>query len=876
MTTLPSPLATALADRYRLGRELGHGGMATVYLAHDLRHDRSVALKVLLPEIATALGPERFQREIKLAARLQHPHILTVYDSGEAAGQLWFTMPYVEGESLRGRIFREKQLPVDEALRIAREVAEALDYAHHHGVIHRDVKPENILLTGSHALVADFGIARALGGSEQPLTATGVAIGTPAYMSPEQASGTRDLDARTDVYSLGCVLFEMLAGEPPYTGPTAQAIIARALTETPRPIRPMRRGVPEALDAVIAKAMVATPADRYASAAEFARALEPVFNDAERETRGLPILRALTQRPLFVMLAFGFLVGLGVLFAWRGSHAGGDATGAKLVAVLPFENLGTPEDEYIADGITDEVRGRLSTVSGVQVIARGSSMSYKKATKPPQQIAQELGVRYLLTATVRWETASAGAKKVHLSPELVEVRSGSTPQTMWQQSFDVDASLADVFQMYADVAGRVAQALGVALGDSARRQLVERPTQNPAAYDAFLKGEEVRGSGATDPLTPRRAAAYYAEAVALDPGFVQAWAQLSRAHSLLYYNSGSKAAEAEQALRAAERALALAPNRGDGHIALGWYFWAVPKDNARAAEEFTRGLKVAPNDVDVLTSSAMAELELGRWESALTRLQRAQALDRRSAPTATSLAYVLLCQKRYSEAREAADRAVAVAPTDLFAIRTKAMVALAQGDLAGAREVITAVPKEVDPAALVAQFAIYSDLFWALNDVQQQLLLHLSPHEFDDNRGIWASVFAETYWLRGAQAKARAYADSAIIAGEQDLRAAPGDAQGHAFFGLMLAYLGRKTDAIREGQRSVALMPIGKSAEAGPYFQHQLARIYVLVGEPEKALDQLEPLLKIPYYLSPGWLKIDPTFDPLRSNPRFQRLVAGR
>ena len=235
MADLREQLARGLADRYRLERELGRGGMATVYLAQDLKHDRPVALKVLLPELAASLGPDRFQREIRLAARLQHPHILTVHDSGETAGQLWFTMPFVEGESLRDRLRRERQLPVEDALRITREAAQALQYAHDHGVVHRDIKPENLLLTkDGNTLVADFGIARAVAGDEH-LTQTGMSVGTPAYMSPEQASGDKALDARTDIYSLGAVLYEMLAGEPPFTGPTAQAIIAKRFTgEVPR------------------------------------------------------------------------------------------------------------------------------------------------------------------------------------------------------------------------------------------------------------------------------------------------------------------------------------------------------------------------------------------------------------------------------------------------------------------------------------------------------------------------------------------------------------------------------------------------------------------------------------------------------------------
>jgi serine/threonine-protein kinase len=865
-------LRSALAKRYRLERELGRGGMATVFLAHDLKHDRPVALKVLLPELAAALGPERFEREIKLAARLQHPHILTVHDSGEAAGQLWFTMPFVEGESLRERLTREKQLPVEDALRIAREAAEALDHAHRHGVVHRDIKPENIMLTEGHALVADFGIARALSGDEQQLTSTGIAIGTPAYMSPEQASGTHELDARTDVYALGCVLYEMLAGEPPYTGPTAQAVIARALTETPRPIHPMRAGVPEAVDAVIGKAMAVTAADRYASAAEFARALEHVVRSPAppRERGKGGEVRWFAQRPLFAALLLGVLLGGGALFAWRRTH-GGEHGGTKLIVVLPFENLGSPDDEYFADGMTDEVRGKLSTLPGLRVIARGSSTPYKKTAKSPQQIARELGAQYLLTATVRWEKTAGGASRVHVSPELVQVEDGASPTTKWQAPFD--AALTDVFQVQADIATRVAQALDVALGDSTRQQLAEQPTQSLAAYDAYLRGEEVSQSlAAYDPPTLRRAAAYYAQAVALDSTFVQAWAQFSQTYSLLYFFFTP--ANAEVARRAAERALDLAPNRVEGHVAMGTYYYWVAKDNARAIQEFGQGQRIAPNDVALLNALALPEQSLGRWEAALTHLRQAQKLDPRSvtAPGGGGLTEVLLSLRRYPEAQEAADRAFALAPSNLGVIEDRTMVELAQGDMAGARAALAAVPKEVDPAALVAWFAVQYDLYWVLDEAQQALVLQLPPSAYDGSRSIWGIVLAQIYWLRGDQARARLYADSARIASEQQLRAAPEDAQSHVFLGLALAYLGRKADAIREGERGVHL---AKDAFFGPYYQHQLARIYMLVGEPEKALDQLEPLLKIPYYLSPGWLKIDPNFDPLRGNPRFQRLVAS-
>jgi serine/threonine-protein kinase len=486
--------------------------MATVYLAHDVRHERPVALTVLHPVLAHALGPERFQREIKLAARLQHPHILTVHDSGETAGQLWFTMPFVEGESLRDRLNREKQLPLDDALRITREAAEALDYAHRHGVIHRDIKPENLLLSETHVLVADFGIARALTPDGQNLTETGTSIGTAAYMSPEQAAGERDLDARSDVYSLATVLYEMLAGQTPFQAATPQAMIARRFTESPRPLAEVRDRVPAAISQAVDKALARTPADRYGSAADFARALAPAETTVTRApatgTAPGPASPAPRRRvPVgLVMLVLGFAIGLGVLFAWR-KDRGGETDEARTLAVLPFENLGSPDQDYFADGVADQVRGKLSGLAGMQVIARSSSTPYRKTAKPPRQIAQELGVRYLLTGTVRWERRADGTSQVQVNPELVEFTDGR-PTTRWQQSFD--ASLSDVFTVQATIAGQVAQALDVALGDSSRRELAERPTSNLAAYDAYLRGEGAsNGLLATDPPTLRRAIGYY-------------------------------------------------------------------------------------------------------------------------------------------------------------------------------------------------------------------------------------------------------------------------------------------------------------------------------------------------------------------------------
>jgi eukaryotic-like serine/threonine-protein kinase len=900
LADLRAELQSGLSGSYLIERELGHGGMATVFLAHDLKHDRPVALKVLLPELAASLGPDRFQREIRFAARLQHPHILTMLDSGETAGQLWFTMPYVEGESLRSRLGREGQLALKDALRIAREAAQALHYAHLRQIVHRDIKPENILLTtDGSTLVADFGIARALGGDEEAghLTQTGMSIGTPQYMSPEQANGTRAIDARSDVYSLACVLYEMLAGEAPFTGPSAAVILMRRFTEPVPSVRKIRSSVPEAVDQAIQRALAQVPGDRFPTAAAFAEALEGIvatptatptvvtMPPASPASVGAaaPVAPTMKEsRPrrriptAAVMLGLGFLVGLGVLFAWRRSHGGTEpeGTGPRRVAVLPFENLGDSTAAYFADGITDEVRGKLSKLPGLAVIARASSNEYRATAKPPQLIARELGADYLLTATVRWEKRADGTSRVRVSPELVRVMPGAAPTTTWQETFD--AALTDVFQVQGDIAAKVASALNVALGATQKETLTEKPTANLAAYDAFLKGEAASQSvGVTDPASLRRGIAFYEEAVALDSTFVQAWVQLARTQAYYYYVGTATPATAEAARRAAERAEALAPGRPESQLALGDYQANVRGAGAEALAAYEAGLQVAPTNPDLLTGSALAEQTLGRWEEALGHLERARAVDPRSVYTARRLGLTLIRLRRYPEALAATERGLTLAPTNLQLVENRAMVPLSQGDLAGAKTVIQAAAKEIPPTTLVAFLGNYWDLFWVLDDAQQQLLLRLTSSAFDDDRATWGIVLTQTYWLRGDRARARAYADSTRIALEEQLRATPDNAQQRVFLGLALAYLGRKTDAIREGERGAAQVPVSRDGYTGPYYQHLLARIYLLVGEPGKALDQLEPLLKIPYHLSPGWLRIDPAFAPLKGNPRFERLIAG-
>jgi TolB-like protein/Flp pilus assembly protein TadD len=872
-------LQEGLAGRYTVERELGRGGMAAVFLARDLRHDRLVALKVLHPELAMSIGTDRFAREIRFAARLQHPHILPVHDSGDVPGTggeptlLWFSMPYIDGESLRERLARDRQLPLTEAIRITREVAEALEYAHRQGLIHRDVKPENILLSGGHALVADFGVARALApgtGEHAALTGTGLAIGTPAYMSPEQATGDQSLDHRSDLYSLGCVLYEMLAGEPPFAGPTAQVILARVLTEQPRPLRSIRPGVPPVIEKIVAGAIARSPADRYPSLAEFSRELEAA--SAQITTPGSGTLAPTPVRrrrmPLFAVLGLGLLLGIGVLFAWRERQSGTPADGPVLLAVLPFENMGDSGDAYFADGMTDEVRGKLSSLPDFQVIARASSSQYRGTTKPLKDVARELGVRYLLTGTVRW-IKTGGANRVQVRPELVEVVKSGATVGRWERPFD--AALDDVFKVQADIAGQVAVALKGELAAAAMPTTAAAPTGNVAAYDEFLRGEQSY-YGSSGSVSLRQAADHYQAATTLDTAFARAWSRLAMVQASMYINSDASLAGAEAARTAAEKALRLAPKLPESYLALGNYYSLVRADFPHAVEQYNTGLVIAPAHAELLGALGLAEQGLGKVDDALAHMRQGLALDPRSLLYTRRLARLLNYTRRYDEAEAQLARARAQSPADPSVMLYEAWLKLSQGDLAGAKAVARSIPRDANEPTLLSFFSFDWTSAQLLDENQRQLLLRLQPSQFDDNRGGWGLALAYAAYMKGDARLVRAYADSALPSLERAVRENPSEPNNHKDLGTALAFLGRKAAAIREGERAVAIR--GNDGFQGPGLRLQLSHIYQLVGEPVKAIEQLEALLRVPYYVSPGWLRADPSIEPLRSHPRFQRLLA--
>ena len=614
--------------------------MGVVYEAEDLSLGRHVALK-FLPEDTeqTPEALERFKREARAASALNHPHICTIHEIAQHGGRPFIVMERMEGKTLKHRI-EGKPMPLEQVLELGVQIAAALDAAHGAGIVHRDLKPANVFVTDhGGAKLLDFGLAKLTASEkdslssdvetaarEEHLTTPGTTLGTVAYMSPEQALGG-NVDSRSDLFSLGVVLYEMATGRLPFPGKTSAEIFGGILHKDPSGLT---AGVPPRLEEVILKALEKDPSLRYQHASEIRTDLKRLLRDSGHPSTPSTASGATGSAsrpgrwPVWVGVA-AITLALGSVWLARRRGEPSGAGGAKRLAVLPFENLGSAEDDYFAQGIADEVRGKLTSLPGITVIARGSSTPYRKTTKTPRQIAEELNVSYLLTATVRWQK-EAGSSRVHVSPELVDVTRPDAPTSKWQQPFD--AALTNVFQVQSDIASQVARALGVVLGASEEKQLSEKPTKNLTAYDAFLKGEEASESlGLNDLPSLRRALAHYEHAVALDPSFAQAWAQVARASSLLYNNGTPMPILAERAREAAERAVALAPNRPEGYLALGDYQNDLVEDPKAALERYIEGQRHSPANADLLAGIAHAEQDLGQWEAAVEHFRQAERLD---------------------------------------------------------------------------------------------------------------------------------------------------------------------------------------------------------------------------------------------------------
>jgi eukaryotic-like serine/threonine-protein kinase len=620
MAPLPDTLTASLADRYHVVGEIGQGGMATVYLAEDLKHQRKVAIKVLRPELAAAIGVDRFLAEIKTTAALHHPHILPLHDSCQDATCLYYVMPYVEGESLRQRLTREKQLPLDEALRITREVADALQYAHGRGVIHRDIKPENILLEGGHALLADFGIARAVSAAvkeNEKLTQVGMAVGTPTYMSPEQAAADPDVDGRSDLYSLASVLYEMLVGEPPFTGATHEAILVQRFTQTPPHATAKRPSVPASVDRALVKALARVPGERFPTVERFAQALA------------------------------------------QGNSGEGPLADEKSVAVLPFTSMSAdPDSEYFGDGIAEEIINALGRLPGLRVAARASAFAFRGKADDLKAIATQLGVRTVLEGSVR----RAGIR-VRVTAQLVDVDSGFQ---LWSERYDRE--LTDIFAIQDEIATAIAKRFEVILGAEASGRLVQPGTTNLKAYDLYVRGRALlhrRGASLA------AASQAFEDAVAIDPDYAPALAGLARALMLSAFWGMVEPGEVlNRASEAAAHALRSDPLLAEAHAAAALVAFAARFDRLEAQGEWERAIALV-KDSDADTRIARATFDLGYARADFTAAAREITAALETDPLSSSghagLAVMYRSAGNVPSARTAARRALELDPESLYA-----------------------------------------------------------------------------------------------------------------------------------------------------------------------------------------------------------------
>lgn len=863
-------IAASISDRYRVVRLLGEGGMAMVYLADDLRHHRAVAIKVLKPELTEGVGVDRFLREINTSARLNHPHILPLLDSGRAGDLLFYVMPFVEGESLRERFERSGRLPLEDAIRFIAEIADGLGYAHRSGVVHRDVKPENVMLSSGHAVITDFGVARALDqAGDARLTQTGRSTGTPYYMSPEQwDSAAPNFDGRSDQYALGCVAYEIMAGQRPFTAPTVMGLMLQHLTATIPSLRAARPDVPEHVDAAIRTALAKVPEHRFATTEGFAAALRSpsapltlpaAAPHAPRISRKLRT-SALKAAALGVILAIAGYAG------YRLQQSVGTPAPTRLV-VLPFQNQGPSSHAYFADGISEEITNRLASVSSLRVIDRRSAAQYRGSTKSSREIGDDLKVEYLIEGSVRWDGSTREHSSVRVTAQLVRVSNGVV-----LLPYDTTAPVNDVFTIQASIAQQVTEKLSVALLPPERRRLATQPTENIEAYRTYLQGNV-----AYDRSWARRdvetAIGFYEKAVELDPKFALAWAKLGKTHcwmnQLRLDLSENRLVKAKTA---ADRAIALDANLAEAHVALGLYWYWGRDDYDRALVELTRAAALEPSNAEAFHQIGNVRRRQGRWGDAIASYRMSADLNPWSHRAWFTLGETLLIVREYDEAATTLSRVTQLAPDFLEGYLQQARVAVSShGDIEAARKFIMMAEERIPPADWRAPMAEWVRIINGRN--VQQYVDRLRPGAYGLDSANYHVVKARFLLQMGARGAAAVQFDSARTTLEDVRDRQPGEFLPHAALGTVYAGLNRPADAVASAHRAIELMPVEKDALDGPGMLYNLAWVYALLGNADSAAVYLHRSLSIPSYYSINLVRADPLFASFVSTPQFRDLA---
>jgi serine/threonine-protein kinase len=892
--SLSEQLATALGSAVELDRELGGGGMSRVYLAHDRRLGRRIVVKLLAPELASGVSAERFEQEIRLAAGLQHPHIVPLLAAGEVAGLPYFTMPFIEGESLRRRLDQGAPLPAPEAVRLLGHVASALAYAHRRGLIHRDIKPDNVLLSPGGAMVTDFGVAKALRAATTTspaasgLTAAGFALGTPAYMAPEQAVGDPGTDARADLYAFGAMAYECLAGSIPFPGRSAPAMIAAHLTEPPPPLTERRPDLPPALAALVMQCLAKPPDERPVSADAVVTVLDKVrsgeWGAPVRTTVVTPASGSRRAGRRWLGGAVLGTIALAALVAFvLSSRAASDtpapsaaAPAVVRIAVLPFENIGESPEAYFAEGVADAVRGKLAGLRSLEVIARGSSVAYAQKKFSPADVARDLGVHYLLTGTVRWATQAEGVSRVLVAPELVAMGANAAPATEWSESFE--APLTDVFRVQADIAGRVAQALGLRLGVAESQQLAARPTSDIVAYDAYLRAEAFTRRFETGEIAATDSAIkYYREAVGRDSTFARAWARLAGAQSVNFINAGRPAGGAAPIHATLARVERLAPDAPETYYLRSQVAYNVDADTANAFATSRSALVRFPGNAEIVQFAGVLQFQVGWFDAALAYAKRGLELDPKSTALVSMAGMSAVMARRYAEARPLLDRLEELQPQnpDLWGLRVASY--LGEGDTAGARRTLHEAQRRLSGDGFTQAVVRWTGGTWMLNAAQRRIILAASTAGFDGIPIGPALAQVEVHDLEGDSTTGRRWVDSALAllpAAERMVgRSNPFPALIRAG---MLSRKGRHDSAVVNAMEALRRSDADRIGHLDPGIRLGVAQVLMRANRKDEAVALVEEVLRAQYMVSAAWLAVDPTWATLRGHPAFDRLVPVR
>jgi serine/threonine protein kinase/cytochrome c-type biogenesis protein CcmH/NrfG len=886
-----------VVSHYRILEHLGGGGMGVVYKAEDAKLHRIVALKFLAFELTrNPAAKERFLHEARTASALDHPNICTIYEVDETLeGQLYLAMAFYDGETLEERIFRGP-LPSAEAIGIALQVASGLARAHESGIIHRDIKPANIIITPrGEAKIVDFGLAKLAG--QVGLTRNGASMGTPTYMSPEQAEG-QGVDARTDVWSLGVVLYEMVTGKKPFEGDHPGAILQALAHDQPVPPSEVVPGLPAALERVIAGCLIKDRAERYSSARAVIAALGPLLESSQEVTLlqtsppsaslsspSLPssppeISPARSRRSIVALsiLALLLLAGGGAYVLRRALSApardrrAAVTSDRKRIVVLPFENLGPPEDAYFASGITEEITSRLAAIHDLAVISRTSAMQYEKARKSIREIGDELGVDYVLEGSVRWEHRPNGPSHVRVTPQLIRVADDTH---MWAEHYDRAGD--EIFKVQSDIAERVIAQLDVSLLQPERQLLDTRPTSNLEAYQAYLRGGThlVGLAPLYGEEAGTKAAQAFERAVELDPKFAEAWAALSLTESAICQGGFDPSGRCHSRAKAAvDRALALKPQLPDAHIALGYYYYW----GSRAYEPAIRELAIAAASHskrgEVAEAMGYIRRRQGRLEDSVAELEKAFALDPRNSNLVLTIGEIETMLRHYDRAERYMDTAIAVDPDQIIGYFQKSYTRLLwKGSIPEARQILAAAPPNDDP--FIALAAYWLDVYERKYD-QALARLNAIPIDFfleADAAYPKSLLLAQLRTLRGEPQLAHAAWEASLARLERELAAHPKDARLHSALGITDAGLGRRAEAIREGKLGVELAPVAQDALAGIQRINELAQTYAGLGDASGTSEQLGYLLSHPSLTAPTLIDLDPLFDAVRNDPRFRQVV---